>query len=65
MASPFKVGLATLKRLGLKAESSMVDDIETADEFSEVMISAHARGGEPLSRCQTGQHPLRPKALCG
>ena len=37
MASPFKTGLATLKRLGLKAEALMVDDIKTADEFSEVL----------------------------
>ncbi len=61
MASPFKTGLATLKRLGLKAEASMVDDIETADEFSEVMISAHAPAtvGEQRLNIAATDEPFR------
>jgi sugar phosphate isomerase/epimerase len=56
-----KTGLATLKRLGLKAEASMVDDIEMADEFSEVMISAHAPAtvGEQRLNIAATDEPFR------
>ena len=65
MASPFKTGLATLKRLGLKAEASMVDEIETADEFSEVMISAHAPAtiGEQRINIAATDEPFRRRSI--
>ena len=35
-------GVDNLKRLSLATEASMADDIETADNFAEVLTSAHA-----------------------
>ena len=65
MASPFKTGLSTLKRLGLKAEASMVDEIETADEFSDVMISAHAPAtiGEQRLNIAATDEPFRRQSI--
>ena len=42
LSAPVESGLHNLERLGLKAEASMGDDIEAIQEFSGVLISAHA-----------------------
>ena len=42
LSAPVESGLHNLERLGLKAEASMGVDIEAIQEFSGVLISAHA-----------------------
>ena len=42
MSAPVKTGVEALSKTGLMAESSMSDDIEILDAYSEFLISAHA-----------------------
>jgi sugar phosphate isomerase/epimerase len=42
LSAPVKSGLAVLERLGLTAEASMADELDDIEEYSQVLISAHA-----------------------
>ena len=42
LSVPVKAGLDVLNRLGLTAESSMVDNLDEIEDYSDVLISAHA-----------------------
>ena len=42
LSVPVKAGLDTLNRLGLRAETSQLDNVDDFRAFSEVLISAHA-----------------------
>ena len=60
-----KTGLEVLRRLDLKCEASMSDDIETAGEFSEVLVSAHApaqKDGQRLNVAATDE-PFRRMSI--
>ena len=45
LSAPMAAGIDNLRRLKLNTETSMNDDIESADEFSELLISVHAPAG--------------------
>ena len=42
LSVPVKAGLDLLNRLGLTAESSMADNLDEIEDYSDVLISAHA-----------------------
>lgn len=42
LSAPISAGLANLRRMGLKSESSMADDLRELTGFADVLVSAHA-----------------------